>query len=166
MTRELLLLRHGKSDWKADTDDFLRPLKKRGIRGARKQGEWMKSHSLVPDFILSSPASRAASTANECRQAMGLDSDKIEFDERIYLASIGSLLALLGEIDTKFRRVLLIGHNPGFEQLVEYLSSAVIEVTDGKIMPTATLAHLTMPDDWWQLASHSAVLNTLLRPTP
>jgi len=163
MARELLLLRHGKSDWKAGTDDFLRPLKKRGIRGAKKQGEWMKKQGLIPDFILSSPASRAASTANECRQAMGLDSNKIEYDERIYLASTGTLLALLGEINETFRRVLLIGHNPGFEQLVEYLSSEAIEVFDGKIMPTATLAHLTMPGDWRQLTSQCATLNTLLR---
>ncbi len=55
MTRELLLLRHGKSDWKDGTDDFSRPLQSRGVRGARLQGEWLRQKGLVPDMVLSSP---------------------------------------------------------------------------------------------------------------
>ena len=57
---ELLLLRHGKSDWSAGTDDLHRPLKNRGKRGAQRIGTWMWQQDLVPDHIISSPATRAA----------------------------------------------------------------------------------------------------------
>ena len=54
MPRELLLLRHGKSDWKVDVDDYHRPLKNRGKRGAQRIGVWLSQHGLIPDLILSS----------------------------------------------------------------------------------------------------------------
>lgn len=63
MPRELLLLRHGKSDWDTDTDDFNRPLKDRGKRGAQRVGVWLLRQGLLPDLVIASPAERALVTA-------------------------------------------------------------------------------------------------------
>lgn len=68
---DLLRLKHGKSDWNVPVDDFLRPLKERGKRGAQRIGAWLGEQSLVPDYILSSPAERACTTAEKCIKAMG-----------------------------------------------------------------------------------------------
>ena len=69
MTRELLILRHGKSDWEAGTDDFHRPLKDRGKRGAQRVGVWLLQQGLLPDHVVSSPAERAIVTAEKaCNQ--------------------------------------------------------------------------------------------------
>ncbi|HBJ28222.1 histidine phosphatase family protein, partial [Cobetia sp.] len=72
MRRELLLMRHGKSDWSVAADDFHRPLKERGKRGAQRMGAWLAQEALVPDAILSSPALRARATAEKCVKSMGL----------------------------------------------------------------------------------------------
>ena len=84
MSRELLLLRHGKSDWDTDTDDFNRPLKDRGKRGAQRIGVWLLKHKLIPDLVIASPAERALITAEKCCKAMGIPASNIEQDKRIY----------------------------------------------------------------------------------
>jgi len=71
MSRELLLLRHGKSDWNSGVTDFRRPLKDRGKRGAQRMGTWLWQQDLRPDLILSSPAERALTTAHKCCKSMG-----------------------------------------------------------------------------------------------
>jgi len=82
--RQLLILRHGKSDWAVDVDDFYRPLKKRGVESAQKIGHWLSGQSLFPDIIISSPARRALATANEVADIVGIS--EIVQDERIYEA--------------------------------------------------------------------------------
>ncbi len=164
MNRQLLLLRHGKSDWRVEVDDFERPLKTRGKRGAQRVGAWLLQRNLVPDFIVSSPAERAGSTAALLAKAMGLTRQQIHFDTRIYEASPQQLLAVLADCPTHSRRVLLVGHNPGLEELLRYLHDGDIECPDdGKLLPTAALALLDMPDDWGQLRPGSGNLVSLTR---
>ena len=164
MARELLLLRHGKSDWSAGTDDYHRPLKNRGKRGAQRIGVWLQQQGLIPDRIISSPAERALTTAQKCGKVMGIGAKHIHHDKRIYLANPKQLLAVLADCPTKARRIMLVGHNPGLEQLLNYLSADSIEIpADGKLMPTATLARLAMPDDWHNLKAGSAKLMQLTR---
>ena len=67
MSRELMLLRHGKSDWTEQLDDFDRPLKDRGKRGAQRMGVWLIQQELLPDHVVSSPAERAIVTAQNRR---------------------------------------------------------------------------------------------------
>lgn len=165
MSRELLILRHAKSSWDSDAvNDFDRPLGPRGERDAPRMGEWMKKKKLKPDRVISSPAKRAAQTAVAVCRALGFDERMIEWDRRVYAASKSELLRVVEEVSDS-RRVMLVGHNPGFEDLLEYLwgSSAVIP-DDGKLLPTATLAHLEMPDDWKSLQSGSAQNVSITRP--
>lgn len=165
MIRELILLRHGKSNWNIEADDFDRPLKKRGIRAARKVGNWLYKQNLVPDVIISSPAERAISTAENTCETMGVDSQIIHLDKRLYEAEVDDLLTVLAELPGSASRVLLVGHNPGLEELLIFLSSKKVKISDDKkILPTATLARLVISPGWGELKKKSAKLIEVKRP--
>ena len=165
MTRELLLLRHGKSDWATGVDDFHRPLKDRGKRGAQRVGVWLAQQERVPDYIVTSPAERALVTAQKACKAMGNGDEGIQQDRRIYAADIDRLLAVLSDCPQDAGRIMLVGHNPGLEELLDWLVSDTLPVTeDGKRLPTATLAIVKMPDDWQTLIAGCARLDSITRP--
>ncbi|MES9813831.1 MAG: histidine phosphatase family protein [Candidatus Thiodiazotropha sp.] len=166
MTRELMLLRHGKSDWSQQLEDFKRPLKDRGKRGAQRMGVWLLQQQLQPDYVISSPAERAIVTAQKTVKAMGGDADAIVQDRRIYAANVGELLRVLSDVPPDSKRVMLVGHNPGLEMLTEYLHGERIPLpSDGKLIPTATLAHIEMPDDWIDLKAGDGELLSIVRPS-
>jgi phosphohistidine phosphatase len=165
MTRELLLLRHGKSDWGTGVDDYHRPLKDRGKRGAQRIGVWLAQQKMVPDLIVTSPAERALVTAQKACKAMGNGDEGIQRDRRIYAAGIDELLAVLGDCSQEAGRVMLVGHNPGLEELLVWLAGDAVPVPDdGKLLPTATLARLQMPADWRLLVAGCARLDAITRP--
>ena len=97
MTRELLLLRHGKSDWSTGVDDFDRPLIDRGKRSAQRVGAWLAQQDMVPDIIVTSPAERALLTAQKACKAMGYGDQGIYMDKRIYAADLDALLEVLAD---------------------------------------------------------------------
>lgn len=164
MTRELLLLRHGKSDWSFDGADFDRPLKDRGKRGAQRMGVWLAQQGLAPDLVISSPAERALVTAGKVLKAMGSSSEGIGKDQRVYGAGLHALLAVLADCPLDAQRVMLVGHNPGLETLLAYLASGRLETSnDGKLLQTATLARLAMPEDWHSLAEGAGELLSITR---
>ncbi|MBE2257923.1 MAG: histidine phosphatase family protein [Candidatus Accumulibacter sp.] len=163
--RTLLVLRHGKSDWTTGEDDYDRPLVSRGRLGSRKMGAWIRSTKRLPDLVLSSPAERARQTTEAACRAMGLPLKKVRWDERIYAAPLEFLLAALADCPKGARRVLLVGHNPGLEYLIEYLADGGVETpADGKILPTSALAELTVLDDWAKLGRGCASLVSVIRP--
>ena len=165
MARELLILRHGKSDWNTDADDFDRPLNNRGKRGAQRMGVWLWQQGLRPDLIISSPAERAITTAHKCCKSMGMMASDVVEDDRVYAASLDELLEVLKDAPAGAGRTMLVGHNPGLEDLLEFLIDDDIPLADDvKRLPTATLAHLAMPDDWQALASACATLGSIVRP--
>lgn len=164
MSRELMLLRHGKSDWTEQLDDFDRPLKDRGKRGAQRMGVWLIQQELTPDLVVSSPAERAIVTAQKAVKAMALDAHKIVQDRRIYAARVEDLLQVLADVPAEAKRVLLVGHNPSFEELMEYLEGRHIPLpSDGKLLPTATLAIIELPDDWQDLKEGDGQLTGITR---
>ena len=165
MSRTLILLRHGKSDWSTDKDDFDRPLKKRGKNASRQVGEWLSENKRVPDFAITSPAKRAMQTARIACKAMGINQEDIYSRKHIYLATPEELLYVLEDCPAQAQCVMLVGHNPGLEELLYYLVNGSLTIPeDGKIMTTATLAILEMPDTWTHLQSGSAKLEILIRP--
>ena len=165
MTQELLLLRHGKSDWGVGQEDFYRPLKDRGKRGAQRIGVWMAQQGLIPDLVISSPAERALVTAQKTLKAMGIDDRSIRQDKRIYAADVDELLAVLGESPQKSGRILMVGHNPGLEELLQWLAAGTVPLPeDGKLLPTATLARLQLQTDWPLLQAGCARLHSITRP--
>ncbi len=165
MARELLILRHGKSDWSQDVGDFHRSLKDRGKRAAQRIGVWLQQHGVLPDYIISSPAERALETARKISKAMDMDSRQIKQEQAIYEASLSDLLKVLASCPKRARRVMIVGHNPGLEQLLIHLSKGKIpHPKDGNLLPTATLARLKLPDDWRELGAGCGELKSLTRP--
>ncbi|NOT85732.1 MAG: histidine phosphatase family protein [Methylococcaceae bacterium] len=163
-TKSLLLLRHAKSVQDIEVDDWLRPLKKKGIQAAKTMGHWMLEQQLQPDLIISSPAKRTMCTAKKVCKAMGLDTSIIQQDERVYNATVELLTQVLQECPATAKRVLLVGHNPALEDLlIELVQQPMDLPDDGKIMPTAALAQLQYTGAWSKLASHKATLVALTR---
>lgn len=166
MPRELLLLRHAKSDWDAGVEsDFDRPLAKRGKKDAPAVGAWLYREGLVPDYVISSPAKRARQTATRVCKGLDFKKSQIVWDPRIYEADVETLLRVLADCPAQARLVLLVGHNPGLEELLRYLAGDEIETPeDGKLLPTATVARLEMPEDWRGLQAGCAHLVSITRP--
>lgn len=165
MTRELLILRHGKSDWGTGDDDFHRPLTERGESGALRMAIWMLEQRLLPDYVVASPAERALATAQKACTTMGMRLQEIQKDPRVYAAGVDELLRVVADCPGTARRVMLVGHNPGLEDLLSYLADKPIPLPDdGKLLPTATLARLRMPDDWKKLQEGCARLESITRP--
>ena len=148
INKELLLLRHGKSDWNMDTSDFNRPLNKRGKRSTLQIAKWLAEQKLAPDLIISSPATRALTTAEIVCSAMAIPINTIQTENNIYQASLSDLRQILLHIPDSVQRLLLVGHNPGVESLLSYLVPNVPIPEDGKLMPTATLAYLQLDPQW------------------
>lgn len=142
----LILLRHGKSDWKYDVNDFNRPLKRRGKDAAFRVGKWLAEHNYQPDLILSSPAERAYKTAKLCVSGMGMDEQKIETNRRLYLANVDDIVKVLENHCYEASTVMVVGHNPGLDDMVHYLSdTTVFPDEDGKLMSTAAIAIFHLP---------------------
>ena len=165
MARELLIMRHAKSDWSnASKTDFDRPLNKRGREAAPKIGRWLAQQALTPDYVISSPALRAKQTVQQVCGEIGFELDQITWEPRIYEASLTTLLTVLSKCLPASKRVLLVGHNPGLDRLLLQLSADIPNTPDGKFMVTAAIAHLIMPDDWGDLVQGSGELQQLQRP--
>ena len=147
----LTLLRHAKSSWDDPVKrDFDRPLNPRGRRAARTVGREMHSLGLTFDRVVASPARRVVETIEEVEQSFGPLSP--HFDERVYLASLTTLVGLVHATPDRTRRMLLVGHNPGLEELALFLAGregplrAEVEVK----YPTGTLAEIALPVTRWR----------------
>lgn len=140
--RELILLRHAHADGPTTgQDDLLRPLSAVGLAEAQAAGDWLREHALLPDRVLCSTAARARQTLS----ALGeLGCTDVREDAAIYEASPGTLIAL-ADAHRDARRLLLIGHNPGLEQLAALLHSG--QSGDYRGMPPAGVAVLEFPAD-------------------
>ncbi len=163
------LFRHAKSDWHDPrARDFDRPLNQRGRLGAALMGQHIRDHGLDWDRILASPAIRSAETIEIACQASGRPV-AVNWDRRIYLASSATLLDLLRDLEGDPAAVMMVGHNPGLEDLIFDLvpddrSSPLRDVVEIKF-PTASFAVLELAIDHWpDIAQHCARLVYLARP--
>ena len=163
--RELLILRHAKSGWETDAPtDFDRPLAPRGIRAAQRMGRYLAQEALAPDAIMCSSATRAVQTIHEVAQAARFSLDAALFEGAIYEAGLSALLGVLGRCDPDARRPMIVGHNPGLEDLLDHLTGGVFPVPDdGKLLPTAALARVALPGDWGGLERGCGELIALTR---
>ena len=161
--RQLLLMRHGKSDWSVEVSDFKRPLKKRGVKAAKKIGHWLTNQQrLRPDLIISSPAERAISTALIVSDA--LPGVELELDDRLYESDLERMLHMLSELPEDVQRPLVVGHNPGLERLLLYLCEVPADAyKDWKLLTTGTIAILELDVSWKTLSKHCAHYKKLIR---
>jgi phosphohistidine phosphatase len=143
--KTLLLMRHGKSSWKEDNlPDHERPMRKRGRKCAAKMGELLKEKELVPQTILCSTAVRARQTAEALVKASGFEG-KIEYLDSLYLAEPEVILTTLNSIPDEIERVMVIGHNPALESMVQTLGGKI------KSMPTSAVACFALPLKSWKV---------------
>lgn len=140
--RELILLRHAHAEPPATgQDDADRPLSVEGLAEAESVGRWLLEQALVPDCVLCSPARRTRETLEAVLGVAGYVDQRIE--PEIYEATPGTLIAL-ADRHCDIGRLMLVGHNPGLEQLVALLSSG--QSGDYRGMPPGGVAVLTLPE--------------------
>ena len=165
--RRLMLLRHAKSAWPANTADRDRPLATRGREAAPLMGRYLAEELLLPDLVLISPAKRTAETW-ELVKPMLPEKPATQFEARIYEASRERLLAVVQEVEPSVRTLLMIGHNPGFEELASKLASHGDRYAAARMAqkyPTAGLAVLDFDiEDWRDLAPRSGRLDRFVTP--
>jgi len=140
-----VLVRHGKSAWDSPAlADHERPLKPRGEDDSARLGEWLLEQGWLPDRVLCSPARRTRQTWE--RMSTGWPRlPPVEYDAALYLGERGTLLAAVhGAQAEGASRVMLVGHNPGLEQLVAFLVDGHSDAPRG--LPTAGLVQLSIPD--------------------
>lgn len=147
MARHLFLLRHADTSKDPGVNhDRDRPLTDQGQADAMRVGRWMRQQSMRPQAILSSPAVRAGQTARLVCEELGLPEDRIEWEDTIYEASPADLVRLL-DARSEVESILLVGHNPAMEGLLEALCGVVPHGPDGKVLTPGSLARVRAPDD-------------------
>jgi len=161
--KKLWLLRHAKSDWDTGAADFDRPLKKRGRKSSDRLGAWLAERGECPERILCSPAARAVATLERLVAAAGWSPENVIRDRRLYGADIEDFRAVLSDHAGNAEHVMVVGHNPGLEDLLRDLVPALTTPDDGKLLPTAALASLTIKTDWHALEANCAQLDWLQR---
>ena len=153
----LILLRHAKSDWSGGEPDVRRPLAKRGRRQAPEAGTWLAEHVGAIDLAVVSPAVRAASTW-ELVSAELPEVPESRVDDGVYGASADELLHVVHALPDELRTVVLVGHNPGLEDLTELLTGRWAHLV------TSALAVVTISGSWADAGDGRAELGPCGRP--
>jgi phosphohistidine phosphatase len=142
--KTLLLLRHAKSSWDNDAlADFSRPLNDRGRHDAPRMGKLIRREDIVPELIISSSAKRAMTTTELAALEMSFDGE-IRYSDKLYLAEPEAYITLARQADDQINILMLVGHNPGIQELVEALTG------QDEQMSTAALACIRMPINRWK----------------
>lgn len=176
MTRRLVVMRHAKSAYPAGVGDHDRPLAPRGVADAKAAGRWLKDHVGVPDHVVVSSARRARGTWTLAAAELGyigaagyeVDADgPLTIDPRVYDASTEALLEVVRELPDRVGTAVLVGHNPGMEDLVSVLTRDAAKDAARAIAtkyPTSGIAVLEHEGAWHELAPRAAYLRTFAVP--
>jgi phosphohistidine phosphatase len=151
----LTLIRHAKTEpARPGQEDWDRVLEARGQRDAPEMGQRLKSQRLKPDKMISSPAVRALTTATIIARELGVAANKVQQDERLYLAAPKDMLKVVHELGGRAKHLALVGHNPGITEFADKLSSE--RSIDN--MPTCAVYTLEFDiEQWSELAWSSGV---------
>jgi phosphohistidine phosphatase len=131
--------------------DFDRPLAKRGRNAARQVAAWLTKSDIRPSIVLCSPAVRTRETLELIRDAIGPDT-KVVLDKRLYLAEMDDLLARIREVDSDVACLLMIGHNPGLQDLAVALAASAAKRERARLaekFPTAGMARYDVDAARW-----------------
>jgi len=121
--KTLILLRHANSSWKDDSlNDFDRPLKQKGITEASSLAKKLIVLKTNPDLIVCSPAKRTRETLQILFDGNVFKDIKTKYEASLYLASVNTLLSIIRESDDSIKTLMLVGHNPGINELYSLLS--------------------------------------------
>ena len=159
MRRRLIALRHAKSDWPDGVADHDRPLAARGRREAALAGRWLREHASDLELVVCSSAKRARQTWKHVARQLDAPPE-LRIDERLYAASDRQLVEVVRELPEDLPAVLLIGHNPGLEDVVAHLTGVWCP------LKTSSIAVLSSRSAWTDAAFRWAQLDTSLTPRP
>jgi phosphohistidine phosphatase len=156
--KTLLLLRHAKSSWKdLHLPDHDRPLNKRGKNDAPRMGKLLKDKDLIPDLIISSTAGRAKKTAKLVAKACKYKG-QIVLNHSLYGAEPATYLKILEGLSDKNKAVLVVGHSPSVEEMVEVLTGS-----PDVMMPTCALAQISLPIQNWAELNKQQIKGKLVK---
>lgn len=142
--KTLILMRHAKSSWKEpELTDHERPLNKRGEKDAPRMGRLLKDKKMVPDHIYSSTAVRAKQTVEGLVEKSGYK-HKVDYVDSLYMAEPSAIIEVLKNAPDGKKTILVVGHNPGMEGLVQILTRKV------ESLPTGAIARISLPVDHWK----------------
>lgn len=165
--RRLWLLRHAKSSWDdAGLPDRLRPLAPRGVRAAGAVARHLRTTAVAPDLVLCSPARRAVQTWEGVAPGVPAGTPVV-IDEAIYHAGGDELLDRLQHVPSQTGSVLVVGHNPGLQDLAVALAGAGDPPLRERLatkFPTGGLATLDVPSDWHDMVRGAATLAAYVVP--
>lgn len=162
MTKDILLIRHAHAESSIHLRDFERKLTSNGILDAEKMSQQLLLHGAIPQFMMSSPARRAMKTTRIFAENIAIPLNKIQPENMIYEAGVGTLLSLINHLDNRYSVVALVGHNPGLSELADYLSDEYL----GNIS-TAGIVHLQFDvEDWKLISGGTGHLKWKASPTP
>ena len=150
--KNIIILRHAKSDWSDSTlDDFDRPLNKRGKKAAPLMGKILALSQVPVNLVLSSPANRAKNTALLALEELDYDVP-VKWVEDFYHGDTSSFLDTIKELDDSIETIMVVGHNPGLENLIEDLVSAgSLQIK----LPTAGLVFIECSSPTWTMIDQS-----------
>jgi phosphohistidine phosphatase len=167
MRRDLLLVRHAKSAWDdVSLADHDRPLAVRGEKALRGMREFLGRVEQPPDVVLCSSARRTVDTLHGFRAALPKQA-RIDVTDELYLASAHTLLTQLHGLDDKVRCAMLVGHNPGIEDLALFLvgsGDAGLRAQLGAKLPTGAVVALSFDGRWTHLGADSARVDAMFMP--
>lgn len=157
--RRLLLLRHAKSDWSVGGQrDIDRVLAERGRKAAALLGRYLARHGLRPDLVIVSNASRTRETWDFIAPALA-KAPPVVYEPRLYEAHPKVLVEIVREAPDEAHALMLVGHNPGMQQLADQLiGSGDLHARQSLVekFPTAALAVIDLPVDHWRAIEPSA----------
>jgi phosphohistidine phosphatase len=159
----LYVLRHAKSSWKQPGPDHDRPLSGRGRRAGAAIERHLRTHGIAPELVLCSTALRTRQTLELIAPAF--DGATVQLERGLYGAGVYELLDRLRRVPEATGSVLVIGHNPGLEDLVLELARPSANRDEVELkFPTGALATLQFPGPWSELGEATAVLVAFVRP--
>ena len=142
--KELLFLRHAKSSWEWSVDDRNRPLQPKGIKAISAVAQHWKKDFKTFEAIISSPANRALHTACILAHEIGFSFSQVSIKEALYSFNSEDILRLVQQLDNRYLKVILVGHNPAFTYAASYLS-----VKSTPELKTADWISLTFAQSQW-----------------
>lgn len=165
MSRHLLLLRHAKSDWSTGiSNDFDRPLARRGRKATKRMAVWLSRYRISPEYVVCSSAARTRQTV-ELLFDTWTAPPPVEYRDDLYLADAATMLAVLSGCGGDHSTIMMVGHNPGCEDLTRYLGRASdLRGAPEKLIPTGTCVHFDFDNTWQTISERCATSTMITRP--
>jgi len=152
--KNLIFLRHAKSNWDSTVSDRNRSLSSSGVKAIQQVALHWKDVFSAAQCIMSSPANRALNTATILAHTVGYDMNKIKIDEALFTFSCSDIVTYIKRLDDAYDHLLLVGHNPAFSIVTQELSSNNVPELN-----TACWAQLTFEVNHWSEIKHGTSIN-------